>query len=113
LKLRVLCEKGSLAWEQENPNVLQVARLGQPVQSLSRGRDSLSAEALGFSRIPGGHPEGYYEAFANIYRAFLEHLRRPADPAPDYPGIAEGARGVRFVERCLESSAGGGRRLDF
>jgi predicted dehydrogenase len=113
LKLRVLCEKGSLAWEQENPNVLQVARLGQPVQSLSRGRDSLSAEALGFSRIPGGHPEGYYEAFANIYRAFLEHLRCPAEPAPDYPGIAEGARGVRFVERCLESSAGGGRRLDF
>lgn len=113
LRVRVFGTKGSVEWVQENPNYLTVSYLDRPTERLSRGRDPLYPEAARFSRIPGGHPEGYPEAFANIYRSFCDALlkksrgERLANADLDFPSLAEGASGVRFIERCVESSTGG------
>jgi len=118
LKIRIFGTGGSLEWEQETPDVLRYAPLGQPVQMLSRGRDPLYPAAAKFSRIPGGHPEGVYEAFANIYKAFsLELIGKlngtGGEETADYPRIEEGIEGVRFVDKCLESAQNGSQWVVF
>jgi predicted dehydrogenase len=119
LRVRVFGSKGSIQWSQENPNYLTVARLGQPTQLISRGRDPLHAHAQSYSRIPSGHPEGYFEAFANIYRTFARALAArkaggtPAEGDLDFPGVEDGISGVRFIGRCVESSAKGAVWVDF
>ncbi|GAA3400031.1 Gfo/Idh/MocA family protein [Paenibacillus hodogayensis] len=111
LRIRLFGTKGSLEWQHERSEELQLCVKGKPFQLLSRGRDPMHPAAAAFNRLPGGHPEGLYEAFANIYAAFGGELSRllrdrtldGAEPA-DYPRIREGADGVRFVDKCLESS---------
>jgi len=112
LTLRVYGTKGSLAWAQEHPNHLTIMREGQPAQTLTRGGPLTSAAAAGATRLPPGHPEGFFEAFANIYRGVIEQIRLrralgSTDPAtePAYPTLADGARGVRFIEACQRSAA--------
>ena len=113
LKVRVFGSEGSLEWEQENPNSLKVARLGQPVQILARGGGYLYPEAARLGRIPAGHPEGYYEAFANIYAAFGNALAKQKAGATlseadlDFPTVEAGITGVKFINRCVESSQQG------
>jgi predicted dehydrogenase len=113
LRLRVYGTKASLDWAQESPNDCGVAYLGGPVVRLSRGRDTLHPAAQRMSRIPAGHPEGYYEAFANLYAAFAGALRNKkagrtlTSDDLDFPGVDDGIRGVRFIERCVESSRKG------
>jgi predicted dehydrogenase len=113
LRVRIYGTKAALEWAQENPNYCEVAYLGGPVVRLSRGRDALHPAAQRMSRIPAGHPEGYYEAFANIYAAFCAGLRKvkarqPLTPEDlDFPGVDDGIRGVRFIERCVASSEKG------
>lgn len=110
LRLRIFGSKASIEWAQENPNYLKVAHLDQPTQILSRGRDGLYANAEAFSRIPSGHPEGYFEAFANIYKTFITFLSKtkngqPLDPVDtDFPRAEQGCDGVVFIEKCVESS---------
>ena len=111
LKFRILGEKGSVEWEQENPGCLIVAFYGRPVQILSQGRDNLYPLALRASRLPGGHPEGVYEAFANIYSNFSDALLAKKAGSPyqyqkevDFPTFEDGARGVKFINLCVESS---------
>jgi predicted dehydrogenase len=110
LRVRIFGTKGSLEFAQEQPNYLKLALLGKPVQTLSRGCDYLYPEAAKISRIPSGHPEGYYEAFANLYTAFAGAAVKKKAGQPlgekdlDFPGVAEGAQGVRFITRCVESS---------
>jgi predicted dehydrogenase len=110
LRLRIYGTKAALEWAQEDPNHCQVAYMGGPVVRLSRGRDALHPAAQRMSRIPAGHPEGYYEAFANIYASFTAALRKKKNGAPltpedlEFPGVDEGIRGVRFIERCVASS---------
>ena len=111
LRLRVHGTEGSLSWSQENPNQLWHAPLDVPPRLLTRASNGLCEAALRAARLPSGHPEGFIEAFANVYlgvaadiRARLEGVR--ADPlAADYPHIDAGARGVRFIEKVLESAA--------
>lgn len=111
LKVRIFGSKGSLEWEQERPDELRLALKGKPVQLLARGRDALYPEAAAFNRLPGGHPEGLYEAFSNIYLAFCTELtalkQGGVGEGADYPRIGDGIAGVRFVDKCLESSRGG------
>ena len=114
LKFRILGEKGSVEWEQKNPDYLKVAFYGQPVQILSQGRDNLYPLALRVSRLPGGHPEGVYEAFANIYSNFSDALlAKKAGKAYqnqkeiDFPTFEDGVRGVKFINLCVESSEKG------
>lgn len=114
LSVRVFGSKGSLQWSQENPNYLVVSRLGQPTMTISRGRDAFSPLAQAHSRLPAGHPEGYFEAFANIYRAFIGAVsaRFAGEPLSgadhDFPGVEAGVSGVRFVDKAVESSRKGG-----
>lgn len=106
LRLRVHGDRGSLSWRQERPNRLQLATLDGPTQQLTRGQPYLGAAAAAASRIPPGHPEGFLEAFANVYRGVAAAIR--GDTNADYPTLAEGARGVAFIEAVVESAREGG-----
>lgn len=118
LRVRIFGSKGSIQWSQENPNYLTVSRLGQPTEVLSRGRDAFYPHAQGYSRIPSGHPEGYFEAFANVYRTFTAALARRKTGATlgegdlDFPGAEDGISGVRFIGKCVESSQQGAVWVD-
>ncbi|GGL98123.1 oxidoreductase [Deinococcus aerophilus] len=109
LRLRVFGTRGSLCWRQEEPNTLEVQFLDAPLQMLRRGNPYLSAAAQAASRLPSGHPEAFIEAFANVYRGVAEAIRarlegRAPDPLiADFPTLEEGARGVQFIERVVES----------
>jgi len=110
LRIRIFGSKGAIEWAQENPNYLVISSLEQPTQRISRGRDGLYPVAEGFSRIPPGHPEGYFEAFANVYKSFISFLvkqKQGTELLPedlDFPGVMQGEAGVRFIEKCVDSS---------
>ena len=113
LRLRVIGERGMLDWRQEEPNVLVHAPVDGPRRTLTRNSAGLSEAARRACRLPPGHPEGFIEAFANLYQGIAADLRsreahgRPATPAEaEYPRIADGVRGVRFIEKTVASSAG-------
>lgn len=114
LKLRIYGEKGGLEWAQEEPNRLWHTSLGEPKRLLTRGGAGATEAAARVSRIPGGHPEGYLEGFANVYTEAAEAIaaRRDGRPVPEevmFPGIEDGVAGVAFVAACVESSKRGGR----
>ena len=111
LTLRVYGSEASLRWAQENPNYLHVYRHGKPRETLTRGRaEYLSKDAMAGSRIPWGHPEGYLEAFANIYAGAVEAIRRYIDGAPmpaaeyNFPTVYDGLRGMHFIYKAIESA---------
>lgn len=109
LRLRVYGTGGSLSWQQENPNRLEYAPAEGPRQVLTRGQAYLSPAAQAATRLPGGHPEAFLEAFANIYAGAAEAIRAQQEHrAPDplvaiYPTLQDGARGVHFIEKTIES----------
>jgi predicted dehydrogenase len=111
IRLRVFGATGTLEWRQEDPNHLVHAPLDGPRQILTRGSPGLSEAARRASRLPPGHPEGFIEAFANVYLGVAADIRardagRVADPlVADYPRVEDGARGVRFIEKAVESAA--------
>ncbi|MBD3305102.1 gfo/Idh/MocA family oxidoreductase [candidate division KSB3 bacterium] len=119
LRIRVYGTKGGIEWFQEDPNYLKVAYLEKPTEILSRGRDRLYARPQSLVRVPSGLPEGYYEAFANIYLTFINALikRKAGEPLTeadqDFPGITDGINGVKFIEKCVESSQQGATWVDF
>lgn len=110
LNIRVYGEKGGLEWRQMEPNTLVVKWLDRPVQVLRTGVGPLYPESSAHTRIPAGHPEGYLEAFANIYRNFARCLRariegKEIDPVyRDFPSVDDGLRGMLFIEKVVASS---------
>ncbi len=118
LRLRVYGEKAGLEWSQEHPNQLRFSPLGQPPQTLSRAGPNLGPAAAHATRIPPGHPEGYLEGFANLYRDLAEQIRaRRARRKPDpqallVPTVEDGARGVKFITAAVESSGRNGAWVD-
>jgi predicted dehydrogenase len=109
LRLRVYGEKGSLDWRQEDPNRLRVKWLDGPEEIRHAAGGYLSEDARAVTRLPGGHPEGYLEAFAVLYREFADVLiawqkSRTNKTPPTLPGIEAGVRGMRFIDRAIESS---------
>ncbi|APX92256.1 oxidoreductase [Halomonas sp. 1513] len=118
LKLRVYGSQGGLEWHQEEPNRLLHSPLGEPPRILTRNGPGLGEAALAASRIPPGHPEGYLEAFAQLYGDFAEQIRarqggRSAAPlAANTPDVMDGVDGLRFITRALASSAAGGAWVD-
>jgi len=115
LRLRVFGEKAGLEWEQEIPEYLRFAPLGEPPQTISRGFGAgMGREASRFVRMPRGHPEALTDAWANIYTEFAIAIeaRREGRALPQgllrYPDVVDGARGVRFVECAVASAAAGG-----
>ena len=112
LRLRVHGEKGGLDWSQMEPNTLTLRWLDRPAETVRTGGPGLDPRTLALTRTPAGHPEGYLEAFANIYRAFAAAVRHggPAsDIAPGaegwFPGLADGLRTMRFVETVVANAA--------
>jgi predicted dehydrogenase len=113
LKIRIYGEKGGIEWAQHEPNTLLVKWLDQPTQILRAGGnygDRLSPFAVHNSRTPGGHPEGYLEAFANIYKNFALTLstklsgKEPTKEMLDFPRVEEGIRGMAFIDNVVASS---------
>ena len=113
LKIRVYGEKGGVEWAQHEPNTLLVKWLDQPMQVLRAGgnyADRLSSYAIKNCRTPGGHPEGYLEAFGNIYRNFALTLsaridgKQPSAENLDYPQVDEGIRGMAFIDNVVKSA---------
>lgn len=107
LRIRIYGDSGSICWHQEQPNELLTARLGEPVQIRRRGNGYLSAAASKVSRTPSGHPEGYLEAFANLYLEFSQAIRNGASGQSLVPTVQDGLRGVRFIEKAVESAKAG------
>ena len=111
IRLRVFGERGSLDWQQEDPNRLIYSPIDGPKQILTRGSPWLSEAAQKATRIPAGHPEAFIEAFANVYVGVANdiHARmvtgQPAARSEaDYPRVEDGARGVKFIEKTVASS---------
>ncbi|WP_461790015.1 Gfo/Idh/MocA family protein [Pedobacter sp.] len=119
LRINVYGEKGSLEWHQMEPNTLLVKWLDQPAQIYRAGNGYLSAAASHNSRTPSGHPEGYLEAFANIYRNFALTLsaklngETPTAEMLDFPTAKDGVRGMAFIENVVASSKSTQKWLDF
>jgi predicted dehydrogenase len=109
LRLQVSGSLGTLIWRQEEPNQLVHAPLDGPKRILTRGSPWLCESARLASRLPAGHPEGFIEAFANVYLGLAADIRaraerQEADPLhADYPRVEDGARGVHFIEKVLQS----------
>jgi predicted dehydrogenase len=109
LKLRVYGTKGGLEWAQEDPNYLYWSNLGEPRRRLTRSGAGASPEAARVTRIPSGHPEGYLEAFANLYSEAAAAINAkkagtPVDSRVAYPTVDDGVKGVAFVDACVASS---------
>lgn len=110
LNIRVYGEKGGLEWKQQEPNTLIVKWLDKPMEVLRTGQAYLSDQAKAFTRTPAGHPEGYLEAFANIYRAFSNAVRdyKPGKKINaakyDFPDVEDGVRGMNFVKTAVKSA---------
>jgi len=118
LAIRVYGEHGGLAWHQERPDQLHLFPFGQPPQLITRMGPGAGAAAGRVARIPPGHPEGYLEAFANLYADCAELITarvqgRDPDPAATLvPGVEDGARGVAFIAAAVNSSHRGGVWVD-
>ena len=114
LKLRVYGERGGLEWSQMEPNSLIVHWPDRPAELRRTGGAGVSAAAIAATRLPAGHPEGFLEAFATLYRNFAATLRahldgrRPDEAATDFPTLADGIRRMAFVETVVESARRGG-----
>lgn len=110
LSIRVYGTLAGIEWHQQQPNQLTVKPAGEPWAQWRVGLAAMGESARAATRLPAGHPEGYLEAFANIYRGFLDDVRRRArgePPIGDYPGVRDGLRGLRFIERAVESARAG------
>ena len=119
LNIRVYGEKGGLEWHQQEPNTLVAKWLDKPTQLLRTGVGELSPASAAHTRIPAGHPEGYLEAFASIYRDFAYCVQaRLKGEAPDplytdFPTVSDGVRGMKFIERVVASSNSSEKWLPF
>jgi len=110
LRIRIYGEKAGLDWRQMEPNTLVVRWLDKSTEIMRTGVGNLSPEAQAHTRLPGGHPEGYLEAFANIYRNFAKCVqarlqnKKPNKVYTDFPTVADGVRGMQFIEKVVASS---------
>ncbi|WP_205314290.1 Gfo/Idh/MocA family protein [Pedobacter namyangjuensis] len=119
IKIYVYGEKGGLEWHQMEPNTLTVKWLDQPMQVYRTGTSYMSDIAKANTRTPSGHPEGYLEAFANLYKNFALTLNanltgeKPTEAMLDFPTVVEGVRGMAFIENVVASSKSDQKWYDF
>ena len=116
LTIRLYGTKGGLEWDQQEPNTLTLKHLDRSREIIRAGAnygDRLSQQALSAGRLPAGHPEGYIEAFAVLYRNFAEAVRarlkgnKPEKRTLDFPNAKDGLRGMSFIDACVRSSEAG------
>lgn len=119
VRISVHGEKGGLEWKQEDANTLLIKWLNKPTEILRAGNGYLSSFAQHNSRTPAGHPEGYLEAFANLYRNFVLSVRaqeagEKAKPEwLDFPGVGDGIRGMAFIENVVRSGKSNEKWTEF
>lgn len=119
VKIRVYCEKGGIEWKQEDANTLLVKWLDKPVEIYRAGTGYLNSLASHNCRTPAGHPEGYLEAFANLYRNFALTLNakisreQPKEEWLDFPSTEEGVRGMAFIENVVKSGQSDHKWISF
>jgi predicted dehydrogenase len=119
LKIKIYGEKGGLEWHQMEPNTLLVKWSDAPTQIYRAGNNYLSTNATFNTRTPGGHPEGYLEAFANLYRNFALTLitksegKEPTEEMIDFPTVDDGVRGMAFIENVIASGKSDQKWFDF
>lgn len=119
IKIRVYGEKGGLEWKQEDANTLLVKWLDKPAEIYRAGTGYVSSYASHNARTPAGHPEGYLEAFANLYRNFALTLQakingeQPKEEWLDFPGTEEGIRGMAFIENVVASGKSDVKWMEF
>lgn len=109
LRLRVFGETGNMEWSHEASDRLTLTDAGGSTRTLFAGSGAVGPAAVAASRLPAGHPEGYLEAFGNLYRDFAGLLR--GEPAPQLPGIADGLRSMAFVETAVRCNGQGWTKL--
>jgi len=110
LTIRIYGSKAGLEWHQMDPNTLIFKQPGQPTQILRTGLPYMSEEAKAATRLPAGHPEGFLEAFANLYKMIIADIRRVEEgnkPMGGYPTVYDGLRGMQFVTKAVESHKNG------
>lgn len=117
LNIRVYGETGGLQWKQMEPNTL-IHKTNQGTRIIRTGVGNLSKAAQVHTRIPAGHPEGYFEAFANLYRNFAIHVRaywegKKPDPVYDFPTAQDGLRGMKFIDAVIASNKTETKWTDF
>ncbi|HTK06501.1 MAG TPA: Gfo/Idh/MocA family oxidoreductase [Ktedonobacteraceae bacterium] len=115
LTLRVYGDKAGLEWHQMEPNTLIFKPYGQPRQTLRTNMGYMSDESKAASRLPAGHPEGFFEAFANVYKGAIDDIRRVESGEQaqgGYPTVYDGLRGVQFIYKAVESSQKGAVWVD-
>jgi len=110
LRLRIYGDRASIDWQQMEPNSLWLKPIDGPAQLLRTGVAGTGAEAAAAQRVPAGHPEGYIEAFGNLYREFAQQLHTGS--RHDVPGISAALRGMAFVDAAVASSAAGNQWRD-
>jgi len=104
LKIRVYGTKGAVEWLQDDPNILKFTELNNPTAIITRASNSVSRLSMESSRVAAGHPEGFFEAFANIYTEFAESIRSSNKIANEFPTIDDGVKGIKFMFAAKESS---------
>lgn len=112
LRVRIYGTKGSICWFQEEPEKIQVANPDGTVTEIHRGHGCIYPEAAKYTRLPSGHPEGWFESMGNLYRSFTECILAKeagtfSEEMIEYPTIRDGVEGLAFVEACLTSSEEG------
>ncbi len=116
LGIRIYGTKAGLEWHQMEPNTLIFMQPGQPRQLLRTNMPYMSEESKALTHVPAGHPEGYLEAFANIYKLAIADIRRVESgeqPQGGYPTVYDGLRGMQFITKVVESSQKGAVWVDF
>ncbi|MEQ1579763.1 MAG: Gfo/Idh/MocA family oxidoreductase [Steroidobacteraceae bacterium] len=115
LSIRIYGSEGGLEWHQQDPNILVFKPKGQPHQRLEVGNGYMGSGAKGVTRLPSGHPEGYIEAFATLYRSIIRDIWRHRSGVPlarDYPTAADGVRGLAFLACAIDSARRGAQWVD-
>ena len=107
LNISIYGSKGSLSWEQENPNYLYYYTNDKPLQVLKPGHPYNSKISLDGTKLPAGHPEGIFDAMGNIYRGVARAIRGEKNEKGEFPTIEEGVRGMDFIEKAVESNENG------
>jgi len=119
VKIRVFGEKGGIEWQQEDANTILVKWLDRPAEVYRAGTGYADSFAKHNARTPAGHPEGYLEAFANLYRNFISTIRARANRQTaseemlDFPSVVEGVRGMAFIEHVIASGQSEQKWIDF
>lgn len=104
LKIRVYGTKGAVEWFQDNPNILKFTELNNPTRIITRASNSVSSLSMKSSRVAAGHPEGFFEAFANIYTEFADLITSSKKNTYTFPSIEDGVKGIKFMFAAKESS---------